>query len=598
MPSKLLSSIVKRARQFLFALREREPVTIDECVLEHMLLYHGLVGSSPENGRELKDVRADILQAIDSGSSDGLSIALKLAPLWWEDKLAAIFSQLNAQKRERAIELLVAGNAKGLSSERPLHHEDWRVRSNAAIILAFLKAESAAGELADLLDDTSDSGKMAFCHIARSLGSLTTEEGKLALARHLNHPESWFRVDVAGALSFYPLASSGHFLAQALKESELKDYVAIAISRKHKPQEFLISGEESVINAGCELVIGILEAANNTFKNDVVFDTGADQCLEALLKLTEAASTPLRVTATLNLLDWLLDKASKESTTPAGSTLVGMPASVLKSKIDQITASYLKTEASSGLRVLAMGRAQSSEELKYAIYLSGRLKIVDSETVLISLLKPDCPFLSQVIDALGQIGLNSSAAPLLKLANQTVDIHERIIMPKSKQPVLEERASAAKTFWRILKALGNFDSPDCVKFLTHAAADYAPDKRAQALSSLVAILRRNASLSTQVEVDGLLLAGLHDPSPIVQLVAIKGAASLGMANAIPEIARLTDAHENTVSKEAFSALSELSKKGHSTYVSELLEPKLKTQRELHKKRQIEELLLAKNETIR
>ena len=169
-------------------------------------------------------------------------------------------------------------------------------------------------------------------------------------------------------------------------------------------------------------------------------------------------------------------------------------------------------------------------------------------------------------------------------------------MPKNKQPVLEEHAGQAKTFWRILKALGNIPSTDSLDFLLKATGDFAPDQRAQALSSLVNVLRKNDKLKFHKlkghsGFETVLTAGLHDPSPLVQLVALKGAASLGTGKIIADIVRLIDARENTVSKQAFSTLSELSKEGYSKEVSELIRPRLKGQREQHKKRQIEQLLL-------
>lgn len=80
---------------------EKPPVKVDEFGLEHFLLYHGLVGSSPENQREFKDVRADIASAVARGNSHNLCINIKLAPLWWEDKLYRILKSSRRNLRPR-----------------------------------------------------------------------------------------------------------------------------------------------------------------------------------------------------------------------------------------------------------------------------------------------------------------------------------------------------------------------------------------------------------------------------------------------------------------------------------------------------------------
>src|SRR6516164_9198128 len=148
MPSSILDTLVKRARQAFLALREKAPVTIDESVLEHMLLYHGLIGSGPENQREFRDVRADIIAAINRQSPITLAIALKLPPLWWEDKLKSIFAELYGETKAVAVRLitqLLTASAdqyqdQGISS---ISKGDWRIRANAAILLALLGIDKA-----------------------------------------------------------------------------------------------------------------------------------------------------------------------------------------------------------------------------------------------------------------------------------------------------------------------------------------------------------------------------------------------------------------------------------------------------------------------
>ncbi|PWT95265.1 MAG: hypothetical protein C5B53_11670, partial [Candidatus Melainabacteria bacterium] len=598
MPGSILANLVKRARQVLLRLRERPSVAADECLLEHMLLYHGLIGSSPENQREFRDVRADILAAVEHKSVSTLAIALKLPPLWWEDKLNSVFSELPREKQALAGELLM-GDSEELPENRPVSHSDWRVRSNAAILLGFLGFERANRVLPGLLNDTSNSGRMSFCYVARSLGKLQTEEGKQALAEQINHPEPWFRVDVIAALSLYPLAKVIEPIVKALQaERELKDYMAVAVAKNHLPMEFISSGNEQLLNGGCELVIGILQAASNTFSEEVVFDTRCPDCLEPLFDVALATSEPLPVAATLTLLDWLLLKAQ------AGAKVAparlrpesGPSAATLASQIAQVSKSYMNTDVGEGLRrLLNRANFQTPEQLsslRCTLQLAGRLRLSNLEPLLRKALQPDFPLLPELIEALGAIGETSTVNPLLALAESIVDLNERTQLPKSKQPVAEDHIREAKVYWTILGALRKFDSEEVVKFLLKATGDFAPDKRAQALTSLASVLANNEPLKARFALTNVIAEGLRDPSPLVQLAALKGAAASRCGTTVSDIVRLIDAQENTVSKEAFNALSELSKQGYSKEISELVRPKLKVQRQKHKKRQMEDLLAA------
>ena len=103
----LLGSAIKRLKRLASKFSDKPANKIDEHVLEHLLLYHGLVGSSPENQRDFKDVRADIFSAIDDESSSEIAIALKLPPLWWEDKLQTIISEVPQDKRAAVVACLL-----------------------------------------------------------------------------------------------------------------------------------------------------------------------------------------------------------------------------------------------------------------------------------------------------------------------------------------------------------------------------------------------------------------------------------------------------------------------------------------------------------
>src|SRR5262249_5871675 len=157
--------------------------------------------------RKFRDVRADIIEAVGKGSSVELSIALKLPPLWWEDKLQSVLAEMDADNRNLAIAALLPANSDDEQppAADPLRNDDWRVRANAANLLAYLKVDAALPRMAEALEDAATgSSKPAFCHIAYALGRLRREQARQALLPHLYSEEPWFRVDAARALSLWP----------------------------------------------------------------------------------------------------------------------------------------------------------------------------------------------------------------------------------------------------------------------------------------------------------------------------------------------------------------------------------------------------------
>jgi hypothetical protein len=82
--NKFVSKVVRQFKQLAGSMSSEKPDSlVEDYVLEHFLLYHGLVGSMPENQRQFDDIRADIRKALSERSSVQLCIALKLPPLWW-----------------------------------------------------------------------------------------------------------------------------------------------------------------------------------------------------------------------------------------------------------------------------------------------------------------------------------------------------------------------------------------------------------------------------------------------------------------------------------------------------------------------------------
>ncbi|MBX9686702.1 MAG: HEAT repeat domain-containing protein, partial [Candidatus Obscuribacterales bacterium] len=227
---QIFAVVAGKLRRMTAGLRDKPDVQIDDYVLEHFLLYNGLVGSSPENQPSFKEVRNDIVQSINDGDAHELAIVLKLPPLWWEDRLEKIFAEIAAINKEGAIKCLMAKRPDSdiTGDTTPLSHSNWQVRSNAARMLAFLDHKAAVPRLAEMLQESSESQPAAFCHIAYSLAKLGSDQARKALLAHLESEEDWFRVDAAGALSYFSLASVAADLMQAmLAGPSLDDYMAL-----------------------------------------------------------------------------------------------------------------------------------------------------------------------------------------------------------------------------------------------------------------------------------------------------------------------------------------------------------------------------------
>ena len=163
----MFSGIAKWFRSMV-SPRAEPDTKIDEFSLEHLMFYHGLVGSSAENQRKYRDIRADIREAVTRKSSRDLAIALKVPPLFWEDKLKKIFSELNASDLSESKALLFPSDENDSlpASAVPLRNEDWRVRANAAMLLAHFQIKEADTKLGKVLDDAASSESPAFGYVA------------------------------------------------------------------------------------------------------------------------------------------------------------------------------------------------------------------------------------------------------------------------------------------------------------------------------------------------------------------------------------------------------------------------------------------------
>lgn len=572
----ILTKFMQRVRSVLATFAEKPHVRLDDYVLEHFLLYHGLVGTSPENQKSFRDVRADIIEATKRRSSVEMAIALKLPPLWWEDKLLSIFAELD---RNAAIDcLLPQGSEEEIpSSADPLRNEDWHVQANAARILAFLQCKESTPKIVRSLNSAAREKSAAFCHLALALGTLGSDDARTVLETYLYDNEPWFRVDVANALAGWPVETTGQTLAAAMMSyHNLSDYMAVMIGKKQSVSAYLAASTEELRAGGEELVVGVLSASHSTFPPDIVTDTAVDECWPQLLELFERQPSPRVTRALLMLANWLDEHEQHPGWLPqARRTKEELPqrADVQKMIVEKLNAG-----------------SSADGDLRAAIMLAGDLRIEQSTDGLTALLQPDFVFLNETIDALGSIG-NSAAAPaLISLSKKLVDQNSRSQLAPSKQPVDESQPEKARSYWHALRALRHLPHAETISFLMAGTNDFAPDKRQQSLESLIEVYPLSENQSKYLnQLEDTTVRLLEDPSTPVRLAALEGVSKLQITRSIDEVVRLCDARESSLSKKAFQTLEELHRHGHKGVV-DAVESRLKREHNSYKRRQLEDFL--------
>ncbi|HEY9678228.1 MAG TPA: hypothetical protein V6C76_09475 [Drouetiella sp.] len=582
----LLDSIAKRLKQVAFSFREKPAAKIDDYVLEHFLLYHGLVGSTPDNQRSYKDVRADIFEALDNNSSLQLGIALKVQPLWWDEKLKTIFGE--AAHKERAPELLLPKleDESWSNQSDPLGHPDWMVRANAANMLAHYKVHQADERMSRALNDTVDNGSAAFCHIAYALGRLGTEKAKDTLQALINADEYWFRVDVAGALAASQREDVYELLGESLfSNHSLQDYTAVAIAKYRKPLVFLNSSSERVQDAGCVLVMGLLQASKQTFNSELINESNLRDLLPTITELAKKKSNAMRINAAIQLYDWVTAQsqfAGGGFTTPSED-----PRLIFSTpETEQMLQTALKLESKEALD--ENGWAACNQ--RYAIQLLGELQMQSALPDLLKLLAQKPKSMEQIIQALEDLGDTAATKDLVALANQLVDVKERAERILSKNPVAEEKERDSKIYWQILKALGNLPAPNSVALLTTAVKDFAPDKREQALLSLISVYEQDNSLMSKTTVSEILKSSLSDPASGMRVAALDGVARLNTIDLIEPVLDLFDARETSVAKQAKQTLTMLSMQGNEGKIEKELKARLEKETDQYKRKKISEFI--------
>jgi hypothetical protein len=545
-----------------------------------------------------------------------------------------------------------------------------------------VQIDAVTTKLAALLDDTTSSGKLSFCHIAYALGRMKSETAIPHLAWHISNEDPWARVDAVGALAHYPFESVSHLLAEALlSENDLKDYMSVVVSKHHLPEKFLAGnagpaeagacnaplreahtapgavagsapdspgsapdspgsapdspgsagilpasdlrsapdspgsagilpasnlrsapdspGSAGILpasdlrSAGAALVLGLIDAAEHTFSSEIIWETKAHESLDLLINLATATREPIAVAAALSLIDWLCQNFSEKSDNAIQYSLEQLKQlkeGLTNKEIQDSILSYIEQNLSEQTPL----SRPSLVQLRHSVYLAGHLQIEAAEPLLVAHLSRDSVLVDEIIAALGAIGKATSLPTLIRLANQVVDCDERNSRAKSKQPVVEEEAKNATTYWNILKALAKFPQRQAAEFLLAATQDFAPDKRAQAVTSLAEVLAHEAMAKAgeiaPTSIDKVISAALNDPSSLVQLASLAATVKLHRGAVIPQIVPLLDAQENAVSKHSLNALFALADNGYKMEVIQLLKTRSKHERQPHKKKQIDAFL--------
>ncbi len=576
----LLAKWLKRASTIF---SEKPDVKVDDFGLEHFLVYHGLVGSSPENQREFKDVRADIGSAVNRSNSHNLCINLKLAPLWWEDKLVRIFTELKAANSERTLATLLPPKSDDYEVQDydPLRHQDWRVRANAALILADLQITQAQEGIIRALAATADSTTPAFCHISRALAAFRTEEAKQALVQHLNNDEPWIRVDAVSALARWPIAEVGNEISAAFSQHHpFTDYAAVGVARQHKPLELLAQEDEKLVDLGAALIVGLIEASKQTFSGapELLNEAGVQQCLPLLLKALKAKPNALRLRALHQLINWLDSNYPEQSTGDAKALIANKEirekvVAEIESMILALSTGRNKSSNTADSAANSDGAKNTiSSTLRHGLKLTGEIDLQENCQLLASMVENPqaAPYRNEMIEAIGRLGNGKSAPQLVKLAKQLVNVTDRTQMPLSASPILEADLEAANSYWYILKALANLPHSESLEFLLLAIGDYASDKREEALASAVNLCAASDFSADKTAIKSAVGKALNDPSTQVRLQALQGVAKLNIEELIQTVARMINAQEISVSKASFDTLNSLVESGHKSLVAKAL----------------------------
>jgi HEAT repeat protein len=559
----IFKHMTRRLKQLTSMTSEKPAVTVEEYVLEHFLLYHGLVGSTPENQRQFKDTSSDIEQAVSQQNSHSLAIALRLPPLWWEEKLQTVFAQLAENDNTAVIATLLPDTDSLDAQSDPLQHEDWKVRANAANMLAFLNCTESLPRLEKALAESADSiAAPAFPHLSNAIGKLQLPAAQEILQKYLFSPEPWFRVDAARALCLWPQNEGAHTVLPAmLANHTLSDYMAVVIARQYDIAELLLSSNQDVADGALEVIIGVVAASKQTFSPEIVIETKIDHCWPTMQKLWSEQPSPRFLRANLTLADWFKSGAGVLSDVKPSQETVAIAQS------DSVSQWLLHC-----LNKVDISSDDADSFARNTISLIGDLKIKSAVQKLQELAKDSFVRLDDTIEAMGKLGDPSFAPTLIELAQHTVNIPERTQQSLSHQPVSESQPDHARRYWLILKALGELPDSESIDFLITCSGDFAADKRQQAFGSLLSAISLKQPSSQQLkQIESLVERRLEDPYPAVRALALSAIAQLKLVALVPAASRLLNYRDSSLSRQAYKTLEQLYMQGFNKQVLDQLQ---------------------------
>jgi hypothetical protein len=564
-------------RRWLSILSGKPTVQVEDHILEHLLVYHGLIGTGTDTQPQFVELANTITNGTDLQSTVQLSSALKVPPLWWDDHLLPVFEEIAKHKIEKLTALFNPSN-QALSENDLLNNDDWRVRANTANVLALLNSyKNNASEyeqrlIKTLSECTNDPFKPAFVHVSYALAKLQTDLAKQTLLKYLHDPEPWFRVDAARALSLFPVHRIGQDLLQSLLDYHpMLDYTAMVITRVYNINDLvqLTQGAQQETQEGlCELILGVIQATKQSAFAQLIEETKVASCLPQLAARDPMQCSARHIRVVLQLGQWLA--ARNELDHRKLELFVQFRHKLASTEFAQL----LKRRLTNALK-----QARESD-IKHTIALVGELHLGQLALSVIPLLSPDFVALDEAVTSLAQLADLKATEPLIQVARQLVNFEERTTLPASAQPVIEVNPAAAKSYWLILGVLGRLPEDDSLKFLCQAAADFAPDKRANALRSIVNICsslkehhgshREQATPETAQlqQVKDLLKQALNDPASEVKKVALQGVAELHAEELLPYVRKNCGAKERSLSEVAFAVFRQL-------YAEGMTEPVLK-----------------------
>jgi HEAT repeat protein len=575
-----LAALANGIRRLAAGPGDAPDVQVEDYVLEHFLLYNGLSGSTPENQPDYREVRNEIVQAINDGSAQQLAIALKLPPLRWQERLERIFAEIALVNRDVAINCLAAGCPDDITGDTAcLSHGDWQVRANAACLLAFLEAKQSVPALIELLHQSSGRTDPDFCHVAGALSRLGGEDARRALLEHLHDSEPWFCVDAAAAISCWELPSVAAELMNAMLSGNLlDDYMAVAISRNHRVIDFTGFQEDCVQEGVCELVLSLLKSLRGVFHSEAGLDQQLEEVQTRINEMAQAVPTPRRLAAAVALNLWI------DSRTPG--CLPEQKGCLIRDLSD---GGHYESVKQAIVQFDPVADANSGQ-FRHALALSAQFKLSELSPLLIPLLSPGAPALKDLLDCLAALGDSSAAPVIAELIEKTVEIERRSALPFEKYPVPEPDRAAAELYWSALKALGALPDRSSLNILRRAVNDHAPDIREQALMSLAGVLLSDDLKKHygSANLEKLLRKRSSDPASGVQAAALAGVSLHRLGALVPEVLKALHSRERQIQRRALDTLLILCRSGCETDVRLGLEAGIRKELDPSKKALLKE----------